>query len=42
VYRIVTKYQGQVSVEDGTDEGTTFVLKFPVAPVPPHDEPGSG
>ncbi len=30
VYRIVTKYRGQVSVESQEQQGTTFTLRFPV------------
>jgi signal transduction histidine kinase len=29
VYRIVTKYQGQITVESSPGEGTAFVIRFP-------------
>ncbi|MCA9494184.1 MAG: HAMP domain-containing histidine kinase, partial [Myxococcales bacterium] len=34
VYRILTKYRGQISVESNEGEGTTFHVRFPVEPDP--------
>jgi signal transduction histidine kinase len=34
VYRILTKYRGQITVESAEGEGTTFTVRFPVEDAP--------